>query len=45
VWKAKSGIDLENYPEESKKKKAYKKLASACAQLKVDLSRLPGKKK
>jgi len=28
-------IDLETYHDENKKNKAYKKLASACAQIKI----------
>lgn len=40
-FKEKTSIDIENYPDDAKKSKAQIKLKAACAQLKVDLSRLP----
>lgn len=40
VFKDHSGIDLSNAKDGDKKKKALSKLRGACAQLKVDLSRM-----
>mmetsp|Transcript_34463 Transcript_34463/g.67414 ORF Transcript_34463/g.67414 Transcript_34463/m.67414 type:complete len:548 (+) Transcript_34463:90-1733(+) len=40
VFKEQSGIDLANAKEGDKKKKALSKLRNACAQLKIDLSRM-----
>ncbi|EKX54665.1 heat shock protein 70-like protein [Guillardia theta CCMP2712] len=40
VFRAKTGVDLEGHADEAKRLKAYKKLTQACAQLKVELSRV-----
>jgi molecular chaperone DnaK len=40
VFKNQTGVDLGNAKESDKKKKALNKLRNACAQLKVDLSRM-----